>query len=46
MTAGIIIDSFLPDGSQKLHPGIPLLQAQSIANPCLSRSVTAAGRCR
>nr|CBX80537.1 hypothetical protein predicted by Glimmer/Critica [Erwinia amylovora ATCC BAA-2158] len=27
VTAVIFIDSFLPEGSQKIHPGIPLFQA-------------------
>ncbi|CAO96872.1 3-deoxy-7-phosphoheptulonate synthase [Erwinia tasmaniensis] len=33
--AGVMFESFLQEGTQKVQPGIPLLYGQSITDPCL-----------
>lgn len=33
--AGVMIESFLQEGTQKVHPDVPLVYGQSITDPCL-----------
>ncbi|WP_034914489.1 3-deoxy-7-phosphoheptulonate synthase [Erwinia sp. 9145] len=33
--AGVMIESFLEEGTQKVQPGMPLVYGQSITDPCL-----------
>ncbi|CCG87170.1 3-deoxy-7-phosphoheptulonate synthase [Erwinia piriflorinigrans] len=33
--AGVMIESFLQEGTQKVQPGVPLVYGQSITDPCL-----------